>query len=86
MEALQTQLDNLQWELNCLDAENRRLREANDGAVVLFNLQAELKQSKQEVATLMEQLETSKRVREVRQRSSKRRLRLTCQWKARPNS
>ena len=65
IEALRTQLNNIQWELNSLDAENCRLCEANDRAVVLVDLQAELEQSKHEVVTLTEQLETSKREREA---------------------
>ena len=54
MEALQTQIDNLQWEVNRLDVENRHLREADTEASKLVDLQTELEQSKAEVATLTE--------------------------------
>ena len=52
MEALRTQLDNLEWEVNRLDVENRWLREAVTEACKLVDLQTELEQSKAEVATL----------------------------------
>ena len=56
MEALRTQLDNLQWEVNRLDVENRRLREADTEACKLMDLQTELEQSMAEVATLTERV------------------------------
>ena len=56
MDALRTQLDSLQWEVNRLDAENRRLREADEQATRLVNLQTVLEQSKNEAATLQERL------------------------------
>ena len=58
-EALRTQLDNLKWEVNRLDTENRRLREANQEAVVLMDLETELEQSKVEVETLKQRLKAS---------------------------
>ena len=56
MEALRTQPDNLQWEFNRLDVENRRLREADTEVCKLVDLQTELEQSKVEVATLTERV------------------------------
>ena len=56
MEALRTQNDNLQWEINRLDAENRKLREANEGAVTLVDLETELEQSRNDVKALTERL------------------------------
>ena len=56
MEALRTQIDSLQWEINRLDAENRKLREANEGAVALVDLETELEESKREVESLKESL------------------------------
>ena len=52
MDALQTQLDRLQWEVNRLDAENRQMREADEQATRLVDLQTVLDQSKNEAATL----------------------------------
>ena len=49
MEALQTKLDNLQWEVNRLDGENQRLRDEDAEASVRVDLEAELEQSKGEV-------------------------------------
>ena len=52
MEALRTQLDNLQWEVNRLGAENRRLRDEDQEASSCVDLEAELQQSKAEAAQL----------------------------------
>ena len=58
MEALQTKLDNLQWEVNRLDGENQRLRDEDAEASVRVDLEAELEQSKGEVARLTERVKT----------------------------
>ena len=46
MEALRTQNDSLQWEVNCLDAENHKLRSANLDAGQRVDLEAKLEQTK----------------------------------------
>ena len=56
MEALWVQLDNLKWEVNRLDVENRQLREADTEASKLVDLQADLEQSKAEVAALTQRV------------------------------
>ena len=48
MEVLRTQVDNLQWEVNRLDAENRRLWDGDAQASSRFDLEAELEESKAE--------------------------------------
>lgn len=55
-EALRTKLDGLQWEVNRLDAENRRLRTASEDASRLVDIEAELEQVKQDVHVLAEEL------------------------------
>ena len=50
MEALRTKMDSLQWEVNRLDAENKRLREQAD-------LEMELEQSRKDVAGMTSRLE-----------------------------
>ena len=56
MEALRTRVDQLQWDLNRLKAENRRLREENPDAERIMALEAELEGSKGEVARLTERV------------------------------
>ena len=56
MEALRTQVDKLQWELNRLEAENRRLKDRNPDAGRVAVLEAELERSKAEVATVTDQV------------------------------
>ncbi len=56
MEALRTKLDGLQWEVNRLDAENRRLRAASEDASRLVDLESEVEQAKQDVHVLTEEL------------------------------
>ena len=60
MEALRTQLDSLQWEVNRLDVENQELREADEQATRLVDLETELEQSKNEAAMLQERLRVTK--------------------------
>jgi regulator of replication initiation timing len=50
VEALRTRLDALQWENNRLEAENRRLREEHPEENRVLMFEAELEQSKNEVA------------------------------------
>ena len=57
MEALRTQLDNLQWEVNRLGAENRRLRDGDPETSSRLDTEAELQQSKAETAELAERVE-----------------------------
>ena len=64
MEALRTQLDNLQWEVNRLRAENQRLRDTDVEAGARVDLEAELRASRVEVAELEE------RVKENEQREA----------------
>ena len=56
MESLRTKLDNLQWEVNRLDAENRRLRDGDPEASSCVDLEAELQHSKAETAQLAERV------------------------------
>ena len=64
MEALRTKADSLQWEINRLDAENRRLRADDPAASERVDLEAELEQSRSDVAEL------TSRVRELEKRQS----------------
>ena len=54
MEALKLKLQNLEWELNNLDTENRKLRSDNPNLGERIDLERELKQ---EVAIVTEQLD-----------------------------
>ena len=56
MEALRTQNDSLQWEVNRLDVENQKLRSANPQASDRLDLESELEQAKGDVVTLTEQV------------------------------
>ena len=56
MEALRTQNDSLQWEVNRLDAENSKMRLVNPDAGEHVNLEAKLEQTKQDVAMLTKQV------------------------------
>ena len=66
MEALRTRVDKLQWDINRLQAENRRLREENPDVSRTVALEAELELSKGEVARLMERAEMCERQLEAR--------------------
>ena len=52
MELQRTQMDNLQWEVNRLDAENMRLREQNPDASNRMDCETELKKATEDVAEL----------------------------------
>ena len=58
-EALRTQVDNLQWEVNRLDAENKKLRSANESVSRCVDLELELQQSKEDAAELTRQAEAT---------------------------
>ena len=56
MEALQLKIDGLQWEMNRLDAENRKLRLEHPEAGTQIDQTAELQQAQEDVASLVKQL------------------------------
>ena len=58
MESLRTQLDNLQWEVNRLGAENRQLREANPEASCHVDLEAELQHSRAKSTQMVKRVRT----------------------------
>ena len=62
VEALRTRLNKLQWDVNQLETENRRLREENPEASRILTLEAALKRSEDETARLRDQItkETTK--------------------------
>ena len=57
MEALRTQNDSLQWEVNRLDAENRILRSENPDRSARVDLEIKLEQTKKDVETLTKQFQ-----------------------------
>ena len=61
MEALCTHVDQLQWDINRLQAENQRIREENPDVSQTVALEAELELLKGEVARLMERAEMYER-------------------------
>ena len=68
MEALRTQLDNLLWEVNRLDAENQQLRASDEEVGLRVNREAEVEQTKQDAEVSTTELETCKRrIKEVKQ-------------------
>ena len=56
MEALKLKVQNLEWELNKLDAENRKLQSDNLDLGERVDLEGELKQAQGEVVVVTEQL------------------------------
>ena len=56
MEALRTRLDNLTWEKNQLETENRRLREEHPDQSHVLQLEEELEQSKTEAEQLRDRI------------------------------
>ena len=58
MEALRTQNDNLQWEVNRLGAENQKLRSENPERSARVDFEAELDEARRDVATLTNQVQT----------------------------
>ena len=68
MEALRTQLDDLQWEVNRLEAENQRLKASDEEVGLRVDLEAEVEQTKHDAEVSTTELETSKRrLKEVKQ-------------------
>ncbi len=67
-EALRTKVDSLQWEVNRLDVENRRLRAADEEATLRVDLESELEQTRQDVTTLTKELKECRGTRRVRYR------------------
>ena len=59
MEGLRTKLDGLQWEVNRLEVENRRLREGDAEASARVDLEGELERSKAELAQMAARVEES---------------------------
>ena len=57
-ETLRTKVDNLQWEVNRLDAENRRLRDDNPETAARVDLEAELEWAKGDVVMLTERTQS----------------------------
>ena len=60
MEALRTQMDNLQWEVNRLEAENRMLRATDWEASERVDLELEIKQLKQDATEAAKELKSLK--------------------------
>ena len=52
MEALRTRIDGLEWEVQQLMTENRKLREEHPGTSELIDREAELETTKSDVAEL----------------------------------
>ena len=65
MEALRTKLDNLQWEVNRLDAENQRLRANNANVCQQIDLEQRVQQLTEELLTCQQQLQESEQRAEV---------------------
>jgi hypothetical protein len=61
MEALRTQMDNLQWELQRLRVENRKLREQHPEASELVDREAELARARDGVAEMTERVKLLER-------------------------
>ena len=59
-EALKTQIDSLQLEINRLDAENRKLRESNLERCKFVNLESELALAKEDVANLTDEVNSQR--------------------------
>ena len=61
MEALRTQNDNLRWEIQRLDVENRRLRENNPEASRSLDREAQLERAKCDIDELTDRAQASER-------------------------
>ena len=51
-EALKTQIDNLQWEINRLDSENQKLRDVNPERSRFVDVESELSLAKEDITNL----------------------------------
>ena len=58
MEALRTQLDNLQWEVNRLESENRILKDQDPKASERLDLEHRVEEAEKELQTVQEVLTT----------------------------
>ena len=58
MEALRTQNDNLQWEVNRLHVENQKLRSEDPDRSARVDLETELNEARRDVAALTNQVQT----------------------------
>ena len=61
MEALRTRVDGLEWEVQRLDAENRKLRAEKPELGECVDLERELKHMKEDIAVWVEQREIDRR-------------------------
>ena len=75
MELLRTQVDNLQWEINRLDAENRQLRDGDVEASASVDLEDEMERLKAEVAQMAELVSSGWQIAYVPQRRQNNKLR-----------
>ena len=76
-EALKTQIDSLQWEINRLDAENRKLRESNLERSQFIDLESELVLAKEDVTNLTGEVDLQRQQlyeRDLRITESERKL------------
>ena len=76
-EALKTQIDSLQWEINRLDAENRKLRESNLERSQFIDLESELALAKEDVTNLIGEVDSQRQQlyeRDLRITESERKL------------
>ena len=64
MEALRTRNDSLQWEVQRLDAENRRLRERNPEEAESVDREAELEKARSDVAEMTNRVQACEQQRE----------------------
>jgi len=62
MGALRVQVDNLQWEVNRLDAENQMLRTQHMKASEQVDLELKIEQLKQDASKAMKELQSLKEV------------------------
>ena len=66
VEALRTQNDNLQWEINRLDSENRHLRANDEEGNCSVDLEPELEQARKEVSDLTQEIASTRTLCEER--------------------
>ena len=61
MEALRTRIDSLQWELNKLDVENKRLRDGDPETAARLDAEEELQRTKEDARKLEERAQQAER-------------------------
>ena len=59
-EALKTQIDSLQWEVNRLDDENQKLREFNPERSQFVELESELSLAKEDITNLNAEVDSQR--------------------------